>query len=160
MNFNWYAIYTNSRSEAKVAKRLIDEGIEIFFPTIKEQKQWSDRKKIIEKPLFTSYIFVKISNIEYELVRRTPGVVNFVYFLGKPAIIREHEIEAIKEFLKKTTTSSIIFEPYDEVIISSGYLKGRKGIIKNVGKTKLRIIIKELKICMLAEIDKTSVEKA
>jgi len=159
MELNWYAVYTKSKSEAKVAKRLQESGIEIYFPTIKELRQWSDRKKIIERPLFSSYVFLKIDNKQYQQVRRTQGVVNFVYYLNKPAVIKEIEIDAIKKFLSEVEHSSINFEIFDEVIVKTGALKGQKGIIKSIGKNSLRIIISDLKISLIAKLNKSKVEK-
>ena len=159
MNLNWFAVYTKPRAEAKVAQRFTEEGIEVYFPIIKELKQWSDRKKMIERPLFSSYVFIKIDNKQYEQVRRIYGVVNFVYYLGKPAIIKEKEIEAIKTFLQEVEHNSIKFEIYDEVIVKAGALKGEKGIVKSVGKNSLRIILSGLKISLIARINKLEVEK-
>ena len=159
MELNWYAIYTNPRAEAQVAKRLEQIGVEVYFPTIKELKQWSDRKKVIERPLFYSYVFLKVDAKQYEQVRRVQGIVNFVYYLGKPAKIREIEIETIKTFLEEVEHSTIDFEAYDEVIIKNGPLNGQKGIIKTVGKNSLRIIISGLKISLIAKINKSAVEK-
>ena len=156
---NWYAVYTNPRSEAKVVDRLKEVGVEIYFPTVTEIKQWSDRKKKIKKPLFTSYVFVNITVEQFEDVRRVQGVANFIYHLGKPAIIRQKEIIAIRDFLSKIDTSTVIFEPYEEVIIKSGPLKDHKGVIQTVGKNQLRIIISELKISIIAEINKSQVQK-
>jgi len=159
MNLNWYAVYTKPRAEAKVAQRFTEDGIEIYFPTIKELKQWSDRKKIIERPLFSSYVFIRINIKQYEQVRRIYGVVNFVYYLSKPAIIKDKEIEAIKTFLKEVEHNSIKFEIYEEVIIKTGVLKGEKGIIKSISKNSLRIILSGLKISLIARINKLEVEK-
>ena len=84
MDKKWYAIYVNSRHEKKVASLLESKLVEIFLPLQKKTKQWSDRKKIVLEPLFTSYLFVRIQETEKEKVRETSGVLNFVYWLGKP----------------------------------------------------------------------------
>ena len=159
MKQNWYAVYTKPRAESKVTERFKEIGIKVYFPTIKEIRQWSDRKKIIDKALFTSYVFIRINDKQYEQVRRVQGVVNFVYYLNKPAIIKETEIEAIKIFLKEVEHNSINFEVFDEVVIKVGALKGQKGIIKSVGKKHIRIIIKDLKISLIAKISKSIVRK-
>ncbi len=97
----WYAVYTKSRCEKKVANQLSQKGIEYYCPLNRVQKQWSDRKKIIFEPLFNSYVFVKISSEEQLAVRQTSGILNFVYWLSKPAVIRNDEIEIIKQFLNE-----------------------------------------------------------
>ena len=157
--FNWCVIYTKSRAEAKVADRLREIDVEIYFPEVTEIKQWSDRKKKIKRPLFASYIFVKIEQNQYEDVRRVNGVVNFLYYLGKPAVIRQIEIDNIIDFLSKVSVSTIVFEPLEEVIIKTGPLKDQKGIIQLVGKHSLRIILSELKISLIAKISKSDAEK-
>src|SRR5450755_3783860 len=95
----WFVVYTKSRCEKKVADLLTRKGIEHYCPLNRVQKQWSDRKKIVIEPLFSSYVFVHIDETEQTLMRTTDGVINFVYWLGKPAIVRSEEIVAIREFL-------------------------------------------------------------
>ncbi len=157
--FSWYVVYTNARSEVRVADQLHKDGVEVYLPLITETKQWSDRKKKTTKPLFTSYVFVKIEKHQYEKVRRITGVVNFIYHLGKPAIVRQKEIDAIKLFLLKVETKSIEFEPFEKIVIEFGPLKGKSGIIQKVGKKRLRIIISELQTSIIANIEKEDVKK-
>ena len=104
----WYAIYTKSRMEKKVSLRLEELGIEAYCPTTKRKKQWSDRKKWLEEVLFRSYVFVNI-DLEKQsgLVRRTFGVVNFVYWLHKPAVIQDDEIHAIKCTIESVSVAHI-----------------------------------------------------
>lgn len=93
---NWYAIFTKPRSEKKVYQRMLDENIEAFLPLIKTVRQWSDRKKTVEVPLISSYVFVNLP--EKELFRTLPiqGTVNVLKHLGKPAKIRAVEIENLR----------------------------------------------------------------
>jgi len=156
---NWYAIYTKPRSEKKVNELLLETGIITYLPLKQVRKRWSDRIKLVEKPLFPSYIFIKISDKEYELVRRVYGVVNFVYYQHKPAKIRDKEINVIKKFLKKTDHSTIDFVPSDEVIILEGVLCGKKGKIVKVAKNKVLLHIEGLGNTLKAEIKKTVLQK-
>ena len=155
----WHVVYTKAKTEAKVAQRLIESGIEIYFPEITELKQWSDRKRKITRPLLTSYVFVKVQQKDYETVRRVPGVVNFIYHIGKPAVVRQSEIDSIKLFLLEIDTESIEFEPFEKIVIECGPLKGKSGIIQRVGKKRLRIIISELQTSIIADIEKEDVKK-
>src|SRR3569832_1099930 len=98
MSLKWYAIYTRPRWEKKVNNLLSQKGIEVYCPLNKIRRKWSDRIKTIEEPLFKSYVFVKVNDEDRTSVRMTNGVVNFVYWNGKPAIIREKEIQTIKRF--------------------------------------------------------------
>ncbi len=100
MNIKWYAIYTRPRWEKKVNKLLTEKGIESYCPLNKVRRKWSDRMKLIEEPLFKSYVFIKITDESRTNVRMTDGVINFVYWDGKPAVIRDKEIQTIKLFLE------------------------------------------------------------
>ena len=156
---NWYVIYTKPRSEKKVNELLLNSGIITYLPLKQVRKKWSDRFKMVESPLFPSYIFIKISMNQYELVRRIYGVVNFVYYQNKPAQIREKEINVIKKFLEKTDHASIDFVPSDEVIILEGVLCGKKGKIVKVDKNKVLLHIEGLGNILKAEIKKTVLQK-
>lgn len=93
---NWYAIFTKPRSEKKVYQRMLDHNIEVFLPMVKTVRQWSDRKKTIEIPLISSYIFVHMP--EKDLYKTLPiqGTVNVLKHLGKPAKVRATEIENLR----------------------------------------------------------------
>ena len=95
----WYALYVNVRHEKKVALKLLEKGIETYVPMVTRMKQWSDRKKMQEFPLISGYIFASLSPNEMDQPRFVPGVVNYVRFGGKPAAIRETEIEGLKYFV-------------------------------------------------------------
>ena len=86
MSSRWFAIYTRPRWEKKVNHLLLQKGIESYCPLNKVRRKWSDRIKTIEEPLFKSYVFVRIADEERTPVRMTNGVVNFVYWNGKPAL--------------------------------------------------------------------------
>jgi transcription antitermination factor NusG len=115
--YSWYPVYTNPRAEKKAFERLSKKGIETYFPTQRTIRQWSDRKKWVEVPLFNSYLFVKISQKEYSEVLLTNGVCRFVYFSGKASFIPEKQINN----LKLITSNVAQFE-----IIDPGYKKGEK----------------------------------
>lgn len=95
---HWFVIHTRLRWEKKVAKRLVEKGIETFCPLLKEQRQWSDRVKTIERPLLKSCLFVRITDDQRTLVRLTDGVLNFVYKSGKPVVIKEKTVQLIRRF--------------------------------------------------------------
>ena len=81
-----------------MAKQLFEQGIEVFCPLVKEQRQWSDRLKAIETPLLKSCLFVRIDEEQRTPVRLTEGVINFVYRSGKPVVIKEKQIQQIRQF--------------------------------------------------------------
>ena len=151
----WYAIYTNYRHEKKVAELLHLQEIEYFLPLHKVSKKWSDRIKLVEEPLFKSYIFINICENEITKIRETKGVLNFVYWQKKPAIVRDEEIEIIKKFigeyinLKVKNTKPKI---NDKIQIDSGPLMSHIGKVVKVGKSKVKVILESLGLTIFAEI--------
>ena len=115
----WYAIYTKPRWEKKVHQLLISKGIESYCPLNKVRRKWSDRIKLVEEPLFKSYVFVPTDEKGKTLVRMTKGVINFVYWDGKPAIVKDKEIVAIKRFLDEyENVQAIDLKPQQRIIQS------------------------------------------
>lgn len=136
-SIGWYALYTKSRSEKKVNSRLLELGFETYLPLKKELRQWSDRKKVVELPLFNSYIFVKTYRSKlYELIK-VAGVTKFISFSGRPVSVREREIEILKELLASNSELEIIDgmpELGKLVKFSKGILKGYKGRILKINR--------------------------
>lgn len=155
----WLVIYTRPRAEKQVNERLIEESFETFLPLQKVIRQWSDRKKKVEIPLFSSYIFIYAREREREKILNVFGVVRFIFYLGKPAVVREIEIENIKEFLHRTKGSEIKFERNKMVEITEGPFKGRSGIIEQIGKNTLKISIEQLGVCLIANVHKNVVRQ-
>ncbi len=157
-NKNWYVLYSKPRAEKKLEQNLKELGFETFCPTRTVMRQWSDRKKKVEQVLFTSYVFVRANVKEFNIIYEVRGFVRFVNYLGKPAIVRDNEIEAIKEFLEMTNDCQIHFEKNSKVKIAVGPLKGKTGLIEKIAKTKLRIRIEELGMSLVAVVHKNKVE--
>ncbi|MBX2842510.1 MAG: UpxY family transcription antiterminator, partial [Flammeovirgaceae bacterium] len=130
MDKQWYVIYTKPKNEKKVNQRLVDKNIQTFLPLQKTLRQWSDRKKKVEVPVFSSYLFVRIDIKNKYDVLETYGVVRFVNYLGKPAIVREHEIEAIQFLLNNyTEIKAESLSIGSRLEIKAGALKGNTGIV-------------------------------
>lgn len=142
----WYVIYTKPRNEKKVADRLKHIGVDVYCPMITMVKQWSDRKKKVEMPLLNSYVFVNLNEKDRELVFQVSGVVRYLFWLGKPAIVREEEIEALQDGLKETIQSFEVsaIKIGDMLPIPTGPFQGKEGIIKQINKNSLQLILKEL----------------
>jgi len=150
----WFAIYTKPRWEKKVNTLLANKGIESYCPVQTVQKIWSDRKKMVEVPLFTSYIFVNVSEDKQLEVRMTSGVVNFVYWLQKPAIIRDSEITALKDFVAKydnITIEPLGVRPGDNIELESGIFKGQKALVKKVNKHTVELVLESLQMKLVVE---------
>ena len=161
-NRKWFAIYVKSRSEKKVLKLLEDIGIESFLPLITRVKQWSDRKKKVEEPLFRSYLFVNISLSDYYTVLNVNGVVKFITFEKKPVPVPDNQIIAIKKYLNDTELHSIDYEDFKEgelVRIKSGQMKYRIGrFVKINGKHRIIIDIEAVGQSIPINIARSNVE--
>jgi transcription antitermination factor NusG len=157
----WYAVYTRTRWEKKVAETLTKKKIENYCPLNKVKRQWADRKKIVEEPLFTSYVFVRASNIEQLPLLKTDGVINFVYWLGKPAVIRDNEIEMIQKFLNEHNNISLErsqVNVHDFIRVISGPLITHQGQVVAVNKNTVKIVLPSLGFIMSAEVEISSIE--
>jgi transcription antitermination factor NusG len=141
----WYALYVKSRTEKKVALELDGAGIEYYLPLEKRLKQWSDRKKWVEEPLFRSYIFVHITQKEYYKVLQTRGAVKYVSFEGKAVPVPPQQIEAIRIYLAEVDPVAGENQEWKEgnkVEVTAGKLTGLQGtLIKVGGKNRVRVEI-------------------
>lgn len=161
---NWFAVYTKSRAEKKVKLELEYQGIEHFLPIQKQLRQWSDRKKWVEVPLISGYIFVYISPLEYDKVLRTPGVVSYVRFEGKAAIIPDQQIENIKRLLRQTELAIEVattnFEVGDEIEVLAGPLLGVTGkLVTLKGKKRVAVELEQLNVSFLVELPLSEIQK-
>ena len=152
----WYALYTKPRWEKKIDASLIKKNIEAWCPLQKIEKQWTDRKKIIEEPLFKSYIFVHIDLTEKVRVLQTDGILNFVHYLGKPAIIRDEEINLIKHYLlEKDVKISLIskegYEASTRIRVNHGVFMGKEGTVLKNAKKKIFVKLESLGQVMVVE---------
>jgi transcription antitermination factor NusG len=142
----WFAIYTRPKNEKKVVAGLEKIGIEVYCPMVKQVKQWSDRKKKVEVPLINSYVFVNIEESDRNIVFEIPGVVRYLFWLGKPAVIQEQEIEVLRASLKGILSTVEVNEiqPGDNLTISNGPFQGKEGVVSQVEKNNIRLVLKEL----------------
>lgn len=156
----WFAVYTRSCFEQKVASLLEKKEIENYCPLNKVERQWSDRKKTVLEPLFKSYVFVRISSAQRVEVLQTTGIVNFVHWLGRPAIIKDEEIAAVKSFLKKNeyvTLERHEFNLNEKVKIIEGPLKTKEGSVVEILHKSVRVVIPSLGYQIVAKM--ANVEK-
>lgn len=159
-NKHWYAVYTRPRWEKKVADLLTKKRVENYCPLNKTVRQWADRKKIVFEPLFTSYVFVYATSAEQLAIKQTDGVLNFVFWLGQPAIIKDNEIDAVKQFLadyQDVKLEKVDVNVNDHVKISSGPLMFREGNVIEVKSKTVRVMLPSLGYAMVAEVEKSNV---
>ena len=157
---NWYAIYTKPRWEKKVYDLMMRQGIEAYCPLNRVRKKWSDRIKWVEEPLFKSYLFVQVSEKDQIAVRMVNGVINFVYWLGKPAVVKDVEIETIRKFLNdhdEVWAESITMQKDARIAIRHGAFMDKEGRIIKVFNNKVQVIIESIGYRLVAVVDKSNV---
>ncbi len=154
-------VYTAPRSEKKASERLEKNGIESFLPLKQTLRQWSDRKKKVKVPLFTSYLFVRVNLVhEKYKVLETFGVVQYVYHEGQPAVVRDQDIEDIKMLLENyTELEAVTLEPGQRVEIKSGTLGGKSGIIRDTKNGVLTLELENIGYQLIAKIPLKQVKK-
>lgn len=158
MSEKWYAVYTKPRWEKKVNGLLIQKGIESYCPLNKVRRKWSDRIKLVEEPLFKSYVFVRTTDEERTNVRMVDGVVNFVYWNGKPAVIKDKEIQVIKQFLNEyenVEAVKIELKPDDHVRVTAGPMMDREGKVLEIKNKTAKVQIDSLGYILIAHIDQS-----
>ncbi|CAM3674009.1 UpxY family transcription antiterminator [Flavobacterium chungbukense] len=144
---NWYVIYTKPKWEKKVADKLQQLGIECYCPLITQVKQWSDRKKKIEVPLFNSYVFVQIADSERSSVFQVAGVIRYLFWLGKPAIVKDEEINIIKTNLKAPNISDVsvsTLQVGDKIKLESGAFSNQSAIVQEVSNNYYILVLETL----------------
>ena len=144
---NWYVIYTKPKWEKKVAEKLTQAGIECYCPLITQIKQWSDRKKKVEVPLFNSYVFVQLPEADRNTVFAVLGVVRYLFWLGKPAIVRDEEIVLIQKNLNATNIADISvtsMQVGDRIKLDSGAFSNQDAIVQEISKTHYILVLESL----------------
>ena len=159
---NWYVIYTKSRFEKRVSEKLSALGLVVYCPLLKTKRRWSDRWKWVEEPLFRSYCFVYLIDADRDQVFDVPGVVRYLYHCGKPAVVREKEIELLRDWLNEYTHESIEATEYqamDKVILRTGVLMDQKAEVIFSGGNYLTLKLQGLGMQIRVDLRKNIVEK-
>ncbi|OCB76576.1 UpxY family transcription antiterminator [Flavobacterium crassostreae] len=144
---NWYVVYTKPKWEKKVAEQLLKKGIECYCPLTTVVRQWSDRKKKVKVPLFNSYVFVQLAEGDRNLVFQSIGVVRYLFWLGKPAIVKGEEIDTIKKWIKEPdsyTVSVAVFQVGDKITLESGPFLNQEAIVKEVTNNHYVLVLESL----------------
>lgn len=153
---HWYAIYTRPRHEKKVYDFLLEKKQEVFLPMITRVRQWKDRKKKVEMPLFSSYLFVHF-DYKYRFdILQTNGIVKIVNFNGVPAVIPDWQIDSLKKMLENPASLRLenFIRPGELVEVIEGPFKGMRGAVQTLkGETRLIVTIEGIMQSVSVEID-------
>jgi len=161
-NYTWYALYTKPNREKGIVSNLQENNIECYLPLTRTLKQWSDRKKWIEEPLFRGYVFAKVSYVEFFNVLNMNGVVYYVSFGGKPQTIPDYQIENIKTFVKQRENEIVLTRENigrgDMAEVLYGPLKGVHGeVVQICGQSRILIRIQSMGCSLYTNISKDEV---
>ena len=158
---SWFALHVNSRKVNWIAAHLLGQGYQCFLPKYKALRQWSDRKKEIELPLFPGYIFSRFDPLQRLPILKTPGVLQIVGYRRTPVPIDEQEIQAIQ----RMTASGLPRQPWpyleigDQVRVTAGALRGLEGIlVSHKGNHRLVLSVSLLQRSVAVELDSSAVQ--
>lgn len=159
----WYVLYTKPRNEKKVTALLAEKDINVYCPVKEEIRQWSDRKKKVAEPVFKSYIFVQLEDYKKDSVEvlLTPGAVRFLWWNGKPGVVRGNEIKAIQDFLNDYKDAEITVElkAGEHIKVKEGPLKDAEGKILMIKGNKAVLHLHTLGLNMTAKLPVQSLSK-
>ena len=159
---SWYAIYTKPRHEKSVHTLLTDKSVETFLPLLKRKRQWKDRKKMVEMPLFSSYLF---ANFEYKYrfdILETDGVVKIVNFNGVPAVVPDWQIDSLRQMLEFPDTLRLesYISPGEIVEVTDGPMRGLCGtVVQRKNANRLVLTIEGIMQSVSVEIDEADLKK-
>ncbi|MDT0294054.1 UpxY family transcription antiterminator [Mesonia ostreae] len=157
---SWFVLYVKSRAEKKVAARLNEQGFMVFCPIKIEKRKWSDRIRKVEVPYFKSYIFIRCEEKQASTVLATAGVVRRLFWLSKPAVIYEKEMQEVIQFFSTNKSANIEYETFavgEEVYIEKGKLQHRKAVVLKNDKTKVILSLPVLGCCFKVTLAKNKI---
>jgi transcriptional antiterminator RfaH len=159
----WHVLVTRSRHEKKSAQLLTSKGLEVYLPLQKVMRQWSDRKKLVDVPLFSGYIFIRYDESRRQEVLNVPGIVRFVRYDKQDATIPEDQVRAIRMAIDEDIEMDVTelrFTEGEEIRIISGPFRGVYGKIINYNsRKKIMISIDIIGKNIVIETGKTRIEK-
>ena len=151
----WFVLVVKAKRELQVAEILERHGFEIYCPVKKEIRQWSDRKKVIIVPIFQNYLFVRLKVSERDTIYITSYITQYLYWLGKAAIVRDVEIAVIKEWMANDNICNVKSSHLQKgkvITIEKGAFKDKEATIHEVRKNELKLVLNGLGIVLLAKI--------
>ena len=161
--FSWYVVYTKTRSEKKTAERLQLAGYEIYLPLVEELKQWSDRKKKVQRPLISSVVFVRTDASRLISVFEVQGVSRILRYLGKPAVVQHQEILNLQILLQQArfpvqALEQLELEPGMPIEVLRGPFKGIIGTaVKVLNSLRVQIDIRHLGVAFYVNVPRSFV---
>ena len=163
---HWFACRTRARAEKQVDRLLMRAGVETFLPVVERERQWADRKKRVEFPLFPGYTFARFRLQEQLEVVRTPGLGMVGSENGYPTPVREEEMESVRLFVRgidatdKTPEPVDWWEPGTPIRVTAGPFRGMQGfLMENRGRTRVSVRLSALKMAFSVDLDSRDLER-
>ncbi len=160
MQKNWYVVYTRPLCEKKVAALLAKKKIENFVPYVSVDMPRLKKNKTVSRPLFKSYVFVYTTEQEVALLQHSEGVISILYWLGKPAVIADTEVNAIKEFTSDYQNIDLEKLPVNSNILEKSFYRSAYTVEGNLVAVKnktIKINLPSLGYAMIANLKEESV---
>lgn len=158
----WYVIYTRPRWEKKINDALQKHGFTSFCPLRMAKHQWADREKMVAVPLFNSYVFVQIDLRDEFKVRQIAGVLNFVYSMGKIAVVKHEIIEEIRSSLELYPDAEVVdFKHLDvgtRVKITAGIMQQKEGYVLRNQHPHIIVVIDSLNCVLTTKVEAASLK--
>ena len=143
---NWYILHTKPRSEKKVEEKLLSMGINAYCPTRSEIRFWSDRKKRIQVPVLPSMVLVNIDTKDMNRVFESAGVIRYMFWLGKRAIVRQNEVDILKRYLKGDY--NFVNSKLSEIKVGDNFslssFNNETGIVNRISNNNIWIYLKSI----------------
>ncbi len=144
----WFVLVTRPKWELKIYKALLEKGMEAYCPAYTTVRQWSDRKKKVRVPYFRGFVFVRLRESHRNQVFRVPGIVRYLFWQGKPALVRDEEMAVMKAYLgERGTADRVLVEklaPGDKVTFRHGVLKDREAVVEEIEQNKILLVLPAL----------------
>ena len=165
---HWYACYTRGRHEKRVDALLGERGIDSYLALVPRERQWHDRKKVVEFPLFPSYVFVRSQRQALSVVLSTPGIVSVVRFNGRPVPVPDEEIENVRRFTEALARAGLdgpepapFVEEGQRVRVLSGSFEGVEGVVverRGGDRVLLQVGVRTIRQGIKVELEARSLE--
>ena len=143
---NWYVLHTKPRNEKKVEEKLLSMGINAYCPTRSEFRFWSDRKKRIQVPVLPSMVLVNIDAKDINRVFESSGVIRYMFWLGKRAIVRQNEVDILKKYLKGDY--NFVNSKLSDIKVGDNFslssFNNERGIVKRISNNNIWIYLKSI----------------
>ena len=160
-NARWYACRTRGRAEKQVESRLMGAGFDAYLPVVRRERQWADRKKLVEFPLFPGYVFARFELSQVHDILATPGVATLVRLNGNLTPIRDEELRSVRRMLEGASETGLVptavdyLEPGDEVAVIDGPFRGMRGTLREVrGASRVVVRLSAIRQAVAVELNR------